>query len=105
MTHPTTRSPYPQLESFFAGYLNQDFPEIYGDLAGAVRAFAADASAAERQALARDWRAFRAEVGEDVTVNSLGRTIASRFSSAWVPRRRTEVDQLDRLLGALGSSA
>jgi len=99
----TTRSPYPQLEAFFAGYLNQDFPETYGD--GAVRAFAADASATERHGLARDWQAFREEVGEDVTVTSLGRTLASRFGSAWAPRRRAEVDLLDRLIRALGSRA
>ena len=105
MIRRTTRSPYPQLEAFFAGYLNQDFPETYGDVAGAVRAFAADASATERQALARDWQAFREEVGEDVTVTSLGRTLAFRFGSAWAPRRRAEVDLLDRLIRALGSRA
>jgi hypothetical protein len=102
---PTERSPYPQLEAFFAGYLNQDFPETYGDVAGAVRAFAADASATERQALAREWQAFREDVGEDVTVTSLGRTLASRFGSAWAPRRRAELDHLDRLIRALGSRA
>ena len=105
MTRRPTRSPYPQLETFFAGYLNQDFPETYGDVAGAVRAFAADASAAERQALAHEWQAFRDEVGEDVTVPSLGRMLASRFGSAWAPRRRSEVDQLDRLIRAFGSRA
>ena len=105
MTRRTTRSPYPQLEAFFAGYLNQDFPETYGDVAGAVRAFAADATAAEREALAREWRVFREEVGEDVTVTSLGRTLASRFASAWAPRRRAELDRLDRLIRALGSHA
>jgi contact-dependent growth inhibition (CDI) system CdiI-like immunity protein len=105
VTGRTTRNPYPQLEAFFAGYLNQEFPEIYGDVAGAIRAFAADASAAERQALAREWHAFRAEVGEDVTVTTLGRLLSSRFGSAWAPRRRAEVDQLNRLIRALGSRA
>ena len=103
MTRRTIRSPYPQLEAFFAGYLNQDFPETYGDVAGAVRAFAADATAAERQALAREWHAFREEVGEDATVTRLGRALASRFGSAWAPRRRAELDHLDRLIRAVGS--
>ena len=105
MTRPTKASRYPQLESFFAGYLNQDFPETYGDVAGAVRAFAADARPSERQALAREWRAFRAEAGEDVTVTTLGRILASRFSAAWTPRRRSEVDHFDRLIRALGTRA
>jgi hypothetical protein len=99
------RGRYPQLEGFFGGYLNQDFPELHGDVAGAVRAFASDASVSERHALAREWVTFRAEIGEDVTVTALARVIASRFGSAWQPRRRAEVDRLDRLIRGLGSRA
>ena len=96
--------PYSQLQAFLAGYLHQDFQQLHGDVAGAVRAFAADASVSERQALAREWRAFRLEVGEDVTVTTLGRAMASRFGSAWAPRRRSDIDRLDRLIQALGST-
>jgi hypothetical protein len=101
----TTRSPYPQLEAFFAGYLNQDFPRRTVTSRAPSGRSPPMRARQERQALARDWQAFREEVGEDVTVTSLGRTLASRFGSAWAPRRRAEVDLLDRLIRALGSRA
>jgi len=96
--------PYSQLKAFLAGYLHQDFHHLHGDVAGAIRAFAADASVSERQALAREWRAFRVEVGEDATVTTLGRAMASRFGSTWSPHRRSEIDRFDRLIQALAST-
>lgn len=101
MTPRQKTTAYPQLEAFFAGYLHQDFPEMHGDLAGAVRAFAADAHAGERRALVRQWRTFRAEAGNAVTLSVLRATLGRRFGSAWSPRRRADLAELDRLIDAL----
>ena len=53
-----TRVPdYPQLRQFFEGYLHEDFMQEHRSPQGALRAFEADASAAEL-------RRFRAEAEE-----------------------------------------
>lgn len=91
---------YPQLEAFFCGYLHQDFPEEYGDLAGAVAAFRRDASPAERRAVKREWNAFRAET-TDATLKTIGGYLSKGLGSAWAPRRRSDLEALDALLGGL----
>ena len=91
---------YPQLEAFFCGYLHQDFPEEHGDLAGAVAAFRRDASPAERRAVKREWSAFRAETAAE-TLKSTSEQLSRELGSAWAPRRRSELDELDTLLGKL----
>ena len=70
MTPRTRPSTYPQLEAFFGGYLHQDFVEEHGTLAGAVAAFARDASVRERRAHAREWKAFRKDARHAVTLAS-----------------------------------
>jgi hypothetical protein len=89
----TLADTYPQLEAFFCGYLHQDFPEAHGDLAGAVAAFRRDASAAER----------RADRGETMaaTLDAIGEQLSTGLGSAWVPRRRVDLEALDALLSGL----
>ena len=91
---------YPQLEAFFCGYLHQDFPEEHGDLAGAVAAFRRDASPAERRAVKREWAAFRAET-TGATLAVLGALLTRDLGGAWAPRRRSELEDLDTVIGKL----
>ena len=91
---------YPQLEAFFCGYLHQDFPEEHGDLAGAVAAFRQDASQAERRAVRREWAMFRAET-DGATLKAMGEWLTRDLGGAWAPRRRTDLDSMDTLLGRL----
>lgn len=91
---------YPQLEAFFCGYLHEDFPEEHGDLAGAVAAFRRDASADERKAVKREWKAFSAEITR-TTLKAVGERLARDLGSAWAPTRRADLAELDTLLGKL----
>jgi hypothetical protein len=91
---------YPQLEAFFCGYLHQDFPESYGDVAGAVKAFRRDASRAERRAVTREWAAFRASLG-NATLKAIGESLTRGLGGAWSPRRRAELEAFDTLIGSL----
>ena len=99
-SRPTLADTYPQLEAFFCGYLHQDFPEEYGDVAGAVAAFRRDASVAERRAVKREWNAFRARTS-DASLKSIGAALSKGLGSAWAPRRRSELEALDALLSGL----
>lgn len=49
---------FPHLSTFLAGYLHQDFTLDHKTPAAALRAFLAEASTEEREALGRDWRSF-----------------------------------------------
>lgn len=49
---------FPHLSTFLAGYLHQDFTLDHKTPADALRAFLAEASTKEREALERDWRSF-----------------------------------------------
>jgi hypothetical protein len=91
---------YPQLEAFFCGYLHQDFPEEHGGLAGAVAAFRRDAGPSERRAVKREWSAFRAETA-GATIKAAGERLTRDLGSAWAPRRRADLDELDTLIGKL----
>ena len=96
----TLADTYPQLEAFFCGYLHQDFPEEYGDVAGAVAAFRRDASAAERRAVRREWNTYRAET-TGATLKAIGEQLTRGLGGAWVPRRRVDLEALDALLSGL----
>lgn len=96
----TLADTYPQLEAFFCGYLHQDFPEEYGDVAGAVAAFRRDASAAERRAVRREWNTYRAETA-GATLKAIGEQLTRGLGGAWVPRRRVDLEALDALLSGL----
>lgn len=96
----TLADTYPQLEAFFCGYLHQDFPEEHGDVAGAVARFRRDASAAERRAVRREWNTYRAETA-GTTLRAIGEQLSKGLGSAWVPRRRVDLEALDALLSGL----
>jgi hypothetical protein len=97
-----TRAPdYPQLRQFFEGYLHEDFVQEHGSPQGALRAFEADASAAEL-------RRFRAEAKRllaTVESEELGeiRELLSKLGSTWAPRSRAAVAKL--LSAAAGRSS
>jgi hypothetical protein len=99
-SRPALADSYPQLEAFFCGYLHQDFPEEHGDLAGAVAAFRRDASAAERRAVRREWNTYRSET-MGATLRAIGEQLSKGLGSAWVPRRRVDLESLDALLSGL----
>jgi hypothetical protein len=91
---------YPELEALFCGYLHQDYPDTYGDVAGAIAAFRRDASAAERRAVKREWKAFRAATAS-FALRDVASLLTAGLGGAWAPRRRADLDALDAQLGRL----
>ena len=78
----------------------EEHPEEHGDVAGAVAAFRRDASISERRAVRREWNAYRADTA-GATLKAVGGQLSKGLGSAWVPRRRAELEALDALLSGL----
>lgn len=82
-------SAFPELQKFFGGYLHEDFVEMHATPEGALRAFEADASDAER-------RRFRSEVArlrelvESAKLDDV-RALLQELGAKWVPRSRADL--------------
>lgn len=83
------RARFPALSRFLQGYLHPDFVEQYGSPIGAVRAFRADASEAERQRLDEESREFLT-MTRGWSLREVRRAL-SDLGAGWVPARRAEV--------------
>ena len=85
-----TRAPdYPQLRQFFAGYLHEDFAQEHRTPEGALRAFEADASAAELRRFRAEAKRLLARV-ESEELDSI-RELLAKLGSKWTPRSRAAV--------------
>lgn len=82
-----SRSDYPALRQFLAGYLHQDFVVEHRTASRALDAFAGDANQTERRALERDVARFLAAT-EGRPWAEVQREFA-RLGGAWTPRTRT----------------
>ncbi len=81
---------YPLINKFFRGYLHQDFPETYGSLAGAVRAFLEDAGTAEFAKFAGEWAGFVDEI-HDWPVGEIARIVEEDLGASWNVTSRQEL--------------
>ena len=79
-------SDFPELRRAFGGYLHEDSLTEYGSPAAALRAFAADASAAERKRLQRDVRRFL-DVTADLEFEKVVELL-DRLGARWAPESR-----------------
>ena len=82
-------SDFPELQRVFSGYLHEDFIAEYGSAAGALRAFAEDASAAERQRFRKEVQRFL-DVTAPLDFAKL-RVLLERLGSRWTPPSREAV--------------
>jgi hypothetical protein len=80
------------LSEFLAGYLHEDFPLDYGTPRDAARAFADEASPAERDSVDRELRRFLAQT-EGWPIEELRQALAS-LGAAWQPASRAELEAL-----------
>jgi CdiI immunity protein len=92
---------YPELESFLAGYLHEDFLDEYGSADGAVDAFAADASPADCIALAHEWQRFL-EAVDTRPLAEIRLLLTRTFGSAWSPRSKAELEQVTEAISRIG---
>jgi hypothetical protein len=86
---------FPMLSQFVAGYLHEDFVQVHSTPAGAMRAFLADASAAERDQLRQEATRFLSAASTRPWPE-----VASAFhrlGGAWSPRTRAELASLLRI--------
>jgi hypothetical protein len=84
-------SAFPVLESFFRGYLHEDFVSEHGTPEGALRAWRMDASAKEKELLDREAVDFLAVAGT-LPFDTVRALVRREFGSAWLP------SSLDRLV-------
>jgi hypothetical protein len=87
-------SRYPTLESFFSGYLHEDFVVDHGSPQGALRAFETDASQEERRAFAGEASALL-DAAETLPFETVANFIRRDLGAAWRP---ANVGELERLL-------
>ena len=85
---------YPALRAFCRGYLHEDLPVEHGSAPEAARAFLADASAPEREAVRNEWARLRRAAP---STRALGRALDA-LGAAWRPRRRADIAGLDAVL-------
>ena len=83
---------YPQLRQFFEGYLHEDFVQEHRSPAGALRAFEADASAAELRRFRAEAKRLLARV-ESQELDEI-REMLGKLGSAWTPPSRAAVTKL-----------
>ncbi len=85
---------FPQLESFFSGYLHEDFVAEYGSPEGALRAWRMDASAKENQQLDGEAARLIAAAGR-LPFDTIADFVRGSLGSAWRP---PDARRLERLL-------
>lgn len=72
------------LESFFSGYLDEDFAAEHGTPEGALRAWRMDASARENQQLDREARRL-IEIATSTSFDTVAAFIRRDLGSSWRP--------------------
>src|SRR5262245_3911061 len=92
---------FPALQQFFTGYLHEDFAREYGTPEGALRAFEADATDAERQRLRTEAKRLQAAI--DSQSLSETRALLAGLGARWSPRSTAAVTKL--LSAAAGDRA
>lgn len=79
-------SDFPTLRRVFAGYLHEDFPEVHGAPAAAMRAFREDATPAERRQFGREAKRFLACTAPLDFSEVQG--LVARLGCCWTPPSR-----------------
>ena len=86
------------LRQFFSGYLHQDFGDEHGSAAGAAEAFRSDASESELEAVRREWKAWRAALGQ-APISEIG-AAARKLGAGWQPQGTQELDLVEAALNS-----
>jgi hypothetical protein len=87
---------FPQLESFFTGYLHEDFLVEYGSPEGALRAWRMDASAKESRQLDREAARLVASAAR-MPFDAIAAFVRRDLGSTWRP---SDVARLQKLFAA-----
>jgi hypothetical protein len=90
---------YPLVHKFFRGYLHQDFPEEYGSVAGAVRAFKQDVGANEYASFAEQWSQLINEI-HDWPTSEIGIVVSENLGASWNVTSRQELLSFSEIVKA-----
>jgi hypothetical protein len=92
---PPALSPaaFPQLESFFSGYLHEDFLADYGSPEGALRAWRLDASTKESRQFDREAERLL-DAASAVPFDTIAAFVRRGLGSAWRPSDKARLQQL-----------
>ena len=93
---PARKPQLPHLAAFLSGYLHEDFLLDHDTPEQALAEFLAVSTPAERRALAKDWRLFRASV-ESLPWPAVRQGLAA-VGGAWRPPSRAALDRLFSML-------
>lgn len=88
---------YPLVHKFFRGYLHQDFPEEYGSVPGAVRAFKDDVGPAEYATFAEQWSQFVNEI-HDWPISEIGLIVSDNLGASWNVTSRAELQSFSEIV-------
>lgn len=88
---------YPLVHKFFRGYLHQDFPETYGSVPGALRAFKDDIGPAEYAKFAEQWNGFIDEI-HDWPVAEIAHIVSSDLGAGWNVTSRQELQSFSDIV-------
>ncbi|HEY3380714.1 MAG TPA: contact-dependent growth inhibition system immunity protein [Vicinamibacterales bacterium] len=84
---------YPTLESFFSGYLHEDFVSEHGTPEGALRMWRMDANAKEKSRLGAEAAAFLS-VASQLPFETVAGFVRRELGSAWRPSSLKRLEDL-----------
>jgi|SRR5450432_1315478 len=90
---PVSAGTFPALRRFFRGYLHEDWQEEHDSAAEAGEQFCEDATAEERQDVAREWEEFRQRT-KNLSLPALSALLNTHLGAAWDPKTEEQIEAL-----------
>jgi hypothetical protein len=90
---PVSAGTFPALREFLRGYLHEDWQEDHDSAAEAAQQFCEDASAEEREDVAREWEAFR-ERTKNLSLPAVSTLLSKQLGAAWQPQTSDQIEAI-----------
>lgn len=94
---PVSAATFPALRKFLRGYLHEDWQEEHDSPAEAAEQFCEDASAEEREDVAREWEAFRQRT-KNLSLPEISGLLNSHLGAAWSPKTMDQIEAMSAVL-------
>jgi hypothetical protein len=90
---PVSAGTFPALRQFLRGYLHEDWQEDHDSPSGAAEQFCEDASAEERQDVAREWEEFRQRT-KNLSLPTVSALLTKQLGAAWRPETSDQIEAI-----------
>jgi hypothetical protein len=90
---PVSAGTFPALRRFLRGYLHEDWREDYESSSEAAQQFCEDASADEREDVAREWEAFRQRT-KNLSLPAISELLSKQLGAAWRPETSDQIEAI-----------